>query len=106
MEHSTTVAGMPTTLPAASSEDENFSATSALVAFLRMEAEMAEEKAKRFRQQAVALARQFGVTEALQEAYGTQSIFESLSPLCLWPNLLRPFFFRYRNKSRPNAPTG
>ena len=92
MEHSTTVAGMPTTLPAASSEDENFSATSALVAFLRMEAEMAEEKAKRFRQQAVLLARQFGVTEALQEAYGTQSIFESLPPPCLAKSLMAFFF--------------
>lgn len=106
MEHSTTVAGMPTTLPAASSEDENFSATSALVAFLRMEAEMAEEKAKRFRQQAVLLARQFGVTEALQEAYGTQSIFESLSPPLSLAKSLMAFFFCYRNKSRPNAPTG
>jgi hypothetical protein len=50
--------------------EENFSATAALVAFLRMEADIAEEKAKRLRDQATLLAQQFGVSDALQEAYG------------------------------------
>jgi hypothetical protein len=50
--------------------EENFSATAALVAFLRMEADIAEEKAKRLRDQATVLAQQFGVSDALQTAYG------------------------------------
>ena len=51
--------------------DEAFNATTALVAFLRMEADLAEQKAKRLRDQASSLAQQFGVTETLQEQYGT-----------------------------------
>jgi len=44
--------------------------TQALVAFLRMEADMADEKARRLRQQADAMAQQFGITEESQLAYG------------------------------------
>ena len=50
--------------------EESFSSTQALVAFLRMEADLAEEKAKRLRDQAAALAIQFSVTETLQQQYG------------------------------------
>jgi hypothetical protein len=55
---------------AASFNDEAFSATTALVAFLRMEADLAEQKAKRLREQASALAQQFGVSDTLQQQYG------------------------------------
>ena len=51
--------------------EEAFSSTQALVAFLRMEADLAEEKAKRLRDQAAALAIQFSVSETLQQQYGT-----------------------------------
>jgi hypothetical protein len=54
----------------ASFSDEAFSATTALVAFLRMEADLAEQKAKRLREQASALAQQFGVSDTLQQQYG------------------------------------
>jgi len=50
--------------------DENFSATAALVGFLRMEADLSEEKARRLRQQAATLAQQFGVSNTAQDAYG------------------------------------
>ena len=50
--------------------DENFNATSALVSYLRLEADLAEEKARRLRQQAAMLAQQFGVSNTAQEAYG------------------------------------
>lgn len=50
--------------------DEDFNATSALVGFLRMEADLSEEKARRLRQQAANLAQQFGVSTTAQEAYG------------------------------------
>ena len=51
--------------------EEAFSSTQALVAFLRMEADLAEEKAKRLRDQAATLAIQFSVSETLQQQYGT-----------------------------------
>jgi hypothetical protein len=35
-----------------------------------MEADLAEQKAKRLREQASALAQQFGVTDTLQQQYG------------------------------------
>lgn len=50
--------------------DDNFAATAALVAFLRMEADLADDRAKRLREQAASLARRFGVSDARQEAYG------------------------------------
>jgi hypothetical protein len=49
---------------------EDFSATAALVSYLRMEADMAEEKARKLRDQATAMALQFGVTVETQVAYG------------------------------------
>jgi hypothetical protein len=58
--------------------DENFSATTALVAFLRMEADLADEKAKRLRSQAAALAQKFGVSEAHQEAYGKSFVCDGM----------------------------
>jgi hypothetical protein len=54
--------------------EENFSATTALIAFLRMEADLSEEKAKRLRDQASALAQNFGVSESVQDAYGTSVV--------------------------------
>jgi hypothetical protein len=66
-------AGMGAGFPAndaASFSDESFSATTALVAFLRMEADLAEQKAKRLREQASTLAQQFGVSDTLQQQYG------------------------------------
>jgi hypothetical protein len=45
-------------------------ATDALVSFLRMEADLAEEKARKLRAQATAMALQFGVSEETQGAYG------------------------------------
>jgi hypothetical protein len=50
--------------------DENFNATATLVSYLRMEADLAEEKARRLREQASTLAQQFGVSSTAQEAYG------------------------------------
>ncbi len=50
--------------------DNNFSATTALVSYLRVEADLADEKARRLRQQADILAQQFGVSSIAQEAYG------------------------------------
>ena len=82
--------------------EEAFSSTQALVSYLRMEADLAEEKAKRLRDQAAALAIQFSVSETLQQQYGacpSEMIF-SLDPIprgmrcvCLpvsvWRNLIR-----------------
>eukprot|EP00980_Cylindrotheca_fusiformis_P028272 scaffold22589_cov138-Cylindrotheca_fusiformis.AAC.35 len=58
-----------TNSPNQHSGPNSFSSTSALVAFLRMEADAAEQKAKRFRDQAAALARQYGISEADLGAY-------------------------------------
>ena len=52
-------------------DSDNFSATAALVSYLRMEADMADDKARRLRAQAAAMAIQFGVTDETQDAYGT-----------------------------------
>jgi nucleotide-binding universal stress UspA family protein len=49
---------------------DNLSATAALVAYLRLEADLAEEKARRLRQQANHLAQKFGISITAQEAYG------------------------------------
>ena len=57
--------------PAVMVSEESFSATQALVAFLRMEADLAEQKAKRLREQAAELGQQYNVSQALQDAYGT-----------------------------------
>jgi hypothetical protein len=44
--------------------------TATFVSFLRMEADLADEKAKRLRQQADALAEQHGVTPDMEAAFG------------------------------------
>ena len=54
---------------AAAFADPSMTTTHALVAYLRMEADLADEKAKRLRAQAAALAEQFGVTEDMQSQY-------------------------------------
>lgn len=53
-----------------SGKQNGFSSTAALVAYLRNEADLAEKKAKRLRDQAASLAQQFGITGADQIAYG------------------------------------
>ena len=50
-------------------EDPSLTTTSALVAYLRMEADLADEKAKRLRAQASALCERFGVTDEMQSHY-------------------------------------
>ncbi|CAB9521728.1 expressed unknown protein [Seminavis robusta] len=49
--------------------DPSLTTTHALVAYLRMEADLAEEKSKRLRAQAAALSERFGVTEDMQSQY-------------------------------------
>ena len=44
--------------------------TSTFVAFLRMEADLSEEKARRLRAQADALAEQHGITGEMEAAFG------------------------------------
>lgn len=61
-------AAAATSIPRDSNLTE-FNATSALVDYLRMEADFAEEKARKLRQQAASLAQRFGVSEAAQLAY-------------------------------------
>jgi hypothetical protein len=46
-------------------------ATVALIGFLRCEADLADKKAESLRAQAAHLAAQFGITDDLQERYGT-----------------------------------
>jgi hypothetical protein len=95
-------------------DDENYNATTALVAFLRMEAEMAEQKAKRFREQASALARQFGISEASQSVYGTFNVViyktRKRSMRETFTRLLIPLMFsltKYcRIESRTDGPIG
>ena len=52
-------------------ESADSTATMALVAFLRAEADAAEEKAKSYRRQAEQLAQTFGVSSDMQQRYGT-----------------------------------
>jgi len=47
-------------------------ATVALVGFLRAEADLSEQRAESLRTQATNLAAQFGITEDLQQRYGTE----------------------------------
>eukprot|EP00934_Nitzschia_sp_Nitz4_P009200 Nitzschia sp. Nitz4//scaffold79_size90958//26588//27339//NITZ4_005015-RA/size90958-augustus-gene-0.174-mRNA-1//-1//CDS//3329558219//9190//frame0 len=57
---------------AASSQDSSmyqFNGTAALITHLRMEADLAEEKARRLRHQAANLAESFGISERAQQAY-------------------------------------
>lgn len=46
-------------------------ATVALIGFLRCEADLADKKAESLRAQATHLAAQFGITDDIQERYGT-----------------------------------
>jgi hypothetical protein len=49
----------------------SFSATAALVSYLRLEADLAEQRAKRLRRQAASLAEQFGITgDTSQDVFG------------------------------------
>ena len=48
----------------------SISITESMVSYLRMEADHAEDKAKRLRKQAAEIAEQFGITEESQEIYG------------------------------------
>ena len=50
--------------------EDHFSATSALISYLRLEADLCEEKARRLRQQANFLAQKHGITTNAQDAYG------------------------------------
>ena len=52
-----------------SPDDVGFATTKALVAYLRSEADSADEKAKRLREQALALSQRFGITEEMQTQY-------------------------------------
>lgn len=72
--------------------DENFNATAALVSYLRMEADLAEEKARRLRAQASILAQQFGVSTSAQEAYGKSSSGQPIGSvwICVLTNLMAP----------------
>ena len=45
--------------------------TASFVAFLRMEADLSDEKAKRLRAQADELAQQHGITVEMESSYGT-----------------------------------
>mmetsp|Transcript_11119 Transcript_11119/g.26720 ORF Transcript_11119/g.26720 Transcript_11119/m.26720 type:complete len:279 (+) Transcript_11119:154-990(+) len=47
----------------------NFSVTKSIVSYLRMEADQAEDRAKRLRKQAAEIAEQFGITQESQRAY-------------------------------------
>jgi hypothetical protein len=56
---------------AAGGTNNSLSVTRSLISFLRMEADLSEERAKRLRKQAATIAEQFGITEESQQAYGT-----------------------------------
>jgi hypothetical protein len=48
---------------------------SALVAFLRHEADVADQNAHRLREQAAQLAEEYGVSDDMQDQYGESEIF-------------------------------
>ena len=50
--------------------EDNFNVTQFLVNYLLTEADQAEQKAKKLREQAESLARRYNVSTALQEAFG------------------------------------
>lgn len=69
--------------------DPSVTTTHALVAYLRSEADLADEKAKRLRAQAAALAEQFGVTEEIQAQYELRPdqlppVDQNGVPRCVW----------------------
>lgn len=57
--------------PSLDDTSANFSITESMVSFLRMEANHADDRAKRLRKQAKEIAEQFGITEESQHSYGT-----------------------------------
>ena len=70
--------------PSSSDDTNSFSITESMVSYLRMEADLADDKAKRLRKQAVDIAEQFGITEDSQQIYGTyynhaRYIFEGMA---------------------------
>lgn len=52
-----------------SASDMSSAATQAMVTYLRLEADLADEKARRLRAQAAELSERFGITEAMQSQY-------------------------------------
>lgn len=55
--------------------------TAALVAFLRCEADLSDERARRLRMQAEAMAEQFGVSGEMQQAYGKHFVARVVVPV-------------------------
>lgn len=53
---------------------DGFNSTQFLVNYMLMEADLADQKAKRLREQADDLARRFGVSLIAQEVYGESSL--------------------------------
>lgn len=76
--------------------DPNQTTTHALVAYLRMEADLADEKAKRLRAQAEALSERYGVTDEMQSQY-------ELNPDQL-PPLNEQGLPKYKGKKRGRKP--
>jgi len=69
------VAAAAAAASSSSSDDTNsFSITESMVSYLRMEADLADDKAKRLRKQAADIAVQFEITEDSQQVYGTYNI--------------------------------
>ena len=62
-----------TAAPSVDDAGASFSITESMISYLRMEANQAEDKAKRLRKQAANIAEQFGITQQSQFAYGTRS---------------------------------
>ena len=60
-----------TVAAAAGGTNNSLAVSRSLISFLRMEADLSEERAKRLRKQAATIAEQFGITEESQQAYGT-----------------------------------
>ena len=52
------------------SNNNNLSAIRALVSYLVMEADLAEDRARRLREQADGMARRFGISALASETYG------------------------------------
>ncbi|MGK3743133.1 MAG: hypothetical protein ACI8RD_002065 [Bacillariaceae sp.] len=65
------MAANATAAAAAGDANNSFSISRSLISFLRIEADLSEERAKRLRKQAATIAEQFGITEESQQAYGT-----------------------------------
>lgn len=71
MMATTTVAASSVSSSGGEGNNEEDVATTALVAYLRSEADLSDLKAAGLRAQARALAAQYGVTDELQQRYGT-----------------------------------